>query len=280
MSLNSRKLLRSLLLAGAVATQLRGEIGVLAVTSSAGGARGLPGPGSLATVYCTGLTGISGIVAAPGSPFPTTLAGVRVNYAIYGDAPILAVADLRAYQLVNFQVPWSPNPGPVTLSQGSSSAVLADSAAPWGQFFTDPDGYVVAQHASDYRLVTAENPARAGEWIIAYGSNFGEVVGPPPTGAATPLDRTAPLDPGTPVGWLFRPQMIATGVDVRLETNFIGLAPDLVGVYQINLRMPDTIPSGNVRVIVQRSRDCGFFFLQGCGRGLILGFSSMPLLRH
>ena len=276
-----------LLLFVAASPQMCGEIRVLAVTSSAGFARGFPRPGSLATLFCTGLAGINGVFAAPGAPLPRTLAGVRVTFFSVDpiQAPLLAVADLGGYQQINFQVPWEvgqravfPGGALVTVSQGDNSAVVSDGLAPWGQFFVDPAGYVIAQHAADYRLLTADNPARPGEWIVAYGSNFGAAVWQPSTGEPAPLDQLSPLDPGVPAPWQFSLFLRQPGGDIRLATNFIGLAPGAVGVYQANFRMPDAIASGDAPFYVQRFRDCGFFFRQDCGRGITLEISARPNL--
>jgi len=266
-ALNYRAVWLFLLAVVAFPPHLRGEIRLLGVTTSAGFAPGLPAPGSLGTIFCTGLIGINGIVAAETNPLPKMLAGVRVTVGST-DAPILAVAELGGYQIVNFQMPWEAN-GPVALVQGNGGAVIQATPAPWGQFFTDAAGFAIALHAVDFSLVTADRPSRPGEWIVIYGSNFGTVANPPPSGALTPSDRLFPLEPGSPVGWDFRVFMIN---NIALESNFIGLAPGMVGVYQINVKMPEVRPSG-LKLYVQRSRLCGFFFVHGCGRGIVLDTS-------
>lgn len=269
------------LLVVAVAPQICGQIRVLAVTSSAGFVRGMPGPGSLATIFCTGLTGINGTLSAQELPLPRTIAGVRVTFSGLEaiDAPLLAVADLGGYQQINLQVPWEARyRNVVTVSQGASSDVATYEGLSWGQFFVDAAGYVVAQHAADYRLVTAANPARPSEWIIAYGSSFGPVAGQPRTGAPAFLDQPSPLYPGAPVPWQFSVYLRQPGGDIRLEMNFIGLAPGTVGVYQVNFRMPDRVAPGEASFYVQRHRICGFFLVQGCGRGVQLDVSARPKL--
>lgn len=255
-----------------------GEIRVFSVVDAASFSPGLPGPGSLGTIFCTGLTGVNGVIAATGTPLPHVIAGVRVTFNGSLDAPLLAVADLGGYyQQINFQVPWHASGAP-TLSQDSASAVAPYNLAPWGRFFSDSAGYVIAQHAADFALVTAGNPARPGEWIVAYGTNFGEVFNPPPDGAPTPLDRLFPAGLGGPVPWQFIVRLRQNSGEVTLTSNFIGLAPGLVGVYQLNLKMPDDLQPGDVQFYMQRSRNCGFFFMLGCGRGLMLDISSTAKL--
>src|SRR5215213_2599042 len=92
----------------AIPTHLGAAIRVFAITHSTNFAVGLSAAGSLASVFCTGLTGIRGVIRAQGSPLPMRLAGVNV-YLDERSTPILAIADLGGYQQINFQVPWESN---------------------------------------------------------------------------------------------------------------------------------------------------------------------------
>lgn len=263
---------------GVISPHLRGEIRVLAVTTSAGFVPGLPGPGSPATIFCTGLNiGLgAGII---GLGLPVDVQGITVTYADSFRAPIYGVADLGTYQVVNFQVPWEDHPGPIVLAQGESSVVVPSAVAPWGEFFTDADGFAIAAHAADFSLVTAASPIQPGEWIVLYASNLGSVNGPPPSGQPASLTALAPLDPGMPVAWNFEVLMRNPAGDLPLESNFMGLAPGLIGAYQVNAKMPDALPSGAVQIYLQRSRFCGFFFVPGCGRGEMMDTSTIAKLR-
>lgn len=87
------------------ASSAQAAIRILAVTDAASFAAGLPANGSLATVFCTGLTGITRVVVADGVPLPLQLSGVSVR--VDGvPAPMLAVAAVDGYQQINVQVPW------------------------------------------------------------------------------------------------------------------------------------------------------------------------------
>lgn len=236
---------------------LCGEIRVLAVTTATGFTPGLPASGSLASAFCTGLAGTT-----------------DVHVAVNADAaPILAVADLGGYQQINFQVPWEThNASTVTVAQGLNQAVFPVPAARvWDVFFVDPSGAVVAQHASDYALVTPAHPARPGEWIIAYASNLGPVQNPPPTGVPAPFDRLSPLAPGPDI---YTVLLLGSIQSATLQSNYMGLVPGTIGVYQINLRMPDGFSSTGAELKVQKIRFCGFFFDPACGRGLYLTVSA------
>jgi hypothetical protein len=75
-----------------VAGTMWGQIGNIAVTNAASFERGLPGNGSVGTVFCTGLT-VQGVSAAHDVPLPFSLAGVSVTIGGMA-APLFAVANL------------------------------------------------------------------------------------------------------------------------------------------------------------------------------------------
>lgn len=102
-----RRVLRFAFTVAAIACPAPCEIRILAVVSPANYEIGVPGPGSLATIFCTGLTNIGGIVVStPASKLPTMLAGVRVDFGLGGAsllAPLLAVADRGAISRSTFK---------------------------------------------------------------------------------------------------------------------------------------------------------------------------------
>ena len=245
----------------------------------------LPAPGSLATVYCTGLEGIEGLLEGSGVPLPTSLGGVRVTFGAV-DAPLLAVKDVRAgssaYQQINFQVPYGATADP-RIVQGAQSAAVPYTPDPWGEFFhTFTFGSnLLAQHAVDYRPVTFADPPQAGEWIIVYGTNFGDVEGPPQSGVPAPADRLVPFTTrlaGRDGLWNFRLRLDTVISEIPLEIGFVGLAPGNVGVYQLNFRMPDPLPPGPAWIYMQRIANCGDRFNSLCGPGLRMDFTRWELL--
>ena len=260
-------------------------IQVLAVTSSTGDYQpAAVAPGSLETVWCTGLTGIQGVLVASGPILPAQLGGVSVYAGGAMNAPILAIADLGGYQQINIQVPWdAAGFNTITVVQGQDRATgNVISTAQWPVFFIDAAGLLVAQHAVDYTPVTPDRPASPGEWIVAYATNLGPVANTPPAGALTPLSPFSPLAPtanpgggGAPAYSVVVPLPGQT-VDYYAngaESNFIGLAPLTVGVYQINFQVPNGTAAGDAIVYMRKDIDCGFFFLAGCGRGFTMTLS-------
>ncbi|MEO8657176.1 MAG: hypothetical protein ABI693_01830 [Bryobacteraceae bacterium] len=219
----------------------------------------IPAGGNIATVYCTGLTGIEGVLEGSGVPLPTSLGGVSVMFDSVS-APLLAVATVdgtngASYQQVDFQVPYEAGAATPKIVQGNQSATIPVSPAPWGTFAG------ILQHGSDYRPVTLNDPPRAGEWIITYGSNFGDVDNRPQTGypaSAALLSRVSTLFLGVDL-WHFRLRLDNVATEIPLEIGYLGLAPGKVGLYQLNFRMPDQLPSAPAWIHLQRIGYCNVF---------------------
>jgi uncharacterized protein (TIGR03437 family) len=246
-----------------VSPHLCGEIRLAAVTSSANFVPGLPAPGSLASAFCTGLTGFDGIITAS-LPLPFSLAGVQV--LVGGTpAPILALANLGGYQQINFQVPWeSLGNSDVTIIFGADRATLTSTLPErWDVFYIDSSGNLAAQHASDYRPVTPADPAHPGEWIVAYATNLGPVDHAPATGSPALSDPLSPLAKGYDT---YTALLSGQGI----VSNYMGLVPGAVGLYQVNVRIPSDYADANPTLIMQKVRDCGFFFNPPCGRGVTI----------
>ena len=230
------------------------------VTNGASFVSGLVLPGGLATIFCANLTGIRGILRASSLPLPTELAGVTVK--INGvPAPLLAVADVNGQQQINLQVPFeaasTADPLDVEVMQNGVSAWVTQvktKTTPPG-IFTVSDHYGTIQHGTDYSLVTPASPAEAGEVIILYGTGFGWV------NPAVPSGMPAPSSP--PSATTIKPTVTIGGE--AAEVLFFGLTPGFSGLYQLNVRMPLDVKSGDQHVVVSLPpvREC-------CGAGTSL----------
>ncbi|MFB3777550.1 MAG: hypothetical protein ACE141_08055 [Bryobacteraceae bacterium] len=277
---NRHKLILVLLAAAAIPS--RGQIRVLAVTSSANFTVGRLLPGSLASLFCTGIEGVGGVIAAREYPLPRTLAGVRVT--VNGaEAPMLAVADLAggSYQQINVQIPWTVTAASgldFEVSQsGASTSFTASPEGPWPVFFVDTTGYAIAQHASNYRLVSPSNPARPGEWIVVYATNLGPVQEQPIDGHPAPAGVNPTLPDTSPYAYYFGPVVGASAdyMSAKIQSNYIGMAPGSI-VYQVNLLVPGSQPAGDLVFQLVNIHNCGFFYIVGCGRGYAVQDASMP----
>jgi len=83
---------------------------------------------------------------------------------------------------------------------------------------------------------SALNPVIRGQVIQLYGTGQGPVPNAPPDGQAATGAVPTPTTPQVAIGSSFIP---ATNVQ------YSGLAPTLVGVWQINVLVPSTAPSGS-----------------------------------
>ena len=215
-----------------------------AVTSVVNGASFLPGlaPGGVASAFLRGTLGANGISAANTLPLPRTLSDVQV--LVNGrEAPLYAVAKENDAEQVNFQVPFETAAGlaTVTVRSGRVPAELGQvpvlAVAP--AIFSSNGAAIVVRH-SDNTLITPDRPLVAGELAYFYATGLGAVENRPETGAAAPttvLARTTTR------------ATVSLG-GVNCEVLFAGAAPGLVGVYQVNIRVPTGIAAGLPHLVI------------------------------
>jgi uncharacterized protein (TIGR03437 family) len=233
------------------------QIASIVVTSAASYERGMPWRGSIASVFCTGLRGINGIVTADRYPLPLELVGVQVTIG-RTRAPLFAIAELGGYQQINLQVPWEAEGerGLIIEQAGERGGVIVASILSPGAFFRLSDGNGAFQHA-DYGVVNTGNPARVGEVIIGYLTGLVVRTTPAvPTGQPSPADPPAVVSQELGLGrlrfeiWMGEPPNQKVAVPL-----FLGLAPGLAGVYQVNFTVPDGLGIG-VQPVRLVQNDC------------------------
>jgi uncharacterized protein (TIGR03437 family) len=189
--------------------------------------------GGLATVFGTGLG--TGTLYAPPAPLPITLQGSQV-FVNGAAAPILFVSPDQ----INFQVPIgtlvaTPVQVAVVLNGVSSLPVMVtfSTTAPavfaYYRVATSTDPIIV--HA-DNSLVTPTVPAHAGEILTIYATGAGPLNNPPLDGQPAPSspDSTTKATPSVLVG------------GAAATVQFSGLTPGSVGLLQINIQLPATLP--------------------------------------
>jgi len=162
------------------------------------------------------------------------------------DAPGISVPAPISYMSANFiniQIPWE--------LQGQTSATvkvryhdipgqtftlpLAPASPAFFEYTDSTNGALslVAQNL-DYSLITSQNAAGRGKVITLYANGLGPVNDTPPTGQAsssTVLSRTATA-PVVAIGGKTAP------------VSFSGLTPQTIGLYQINVTVPEDTPVG------------------------------------
>jgi len=258
-----------------------GQLQITSVVNSASFEAGLPRGGALATLFCTlQFIGYPGpdpgvYLASPTSALPYQLGGLQV-FVNNAPAPILSVvvpsqASAQPAQ-VNFQVPvergsnWSSDSALPTANSGTLTVFECDASgkcfatggplsplpqAGRGGFFSDGNGFAIAQHASDYSLVTTQNPAHAGETIIVYADDFFGVWPTPPMGIPVPpqftYQYTQAVTSELQLCCNLYLQTYTTGYTTTpaVKTLYLGLAPNMIGVEQINFVVPTNQQPGD-----------------------------------
>ena len=191
-------------------------------------------PGELVTIFGTGLA--SGSTSASAVPLPTDLAGATVTLS---GAPMPLVyaspGQINAQLPVGFQGSGILR---VTTSTGfaESPVSVADTA---------PAIFGSGVLHSNYSPVTAAAPAHSGETLILFMTGLGNVN--PAIGSGQPA-------PGAPFAQVIAPVRVQVG-GVSVTPSFAGLAPGFVGLYQVNLAVPN-LPSQTypLRVVTPSSQ--------------------------
>lgn len=197
-------------------------------------------PGSLGTAFGAGLRDDVGVTTAQGGPLPVVLDGVRLS--INGrEVPLYAVARGNGTEQVNFQTPWDLTGATarVVVSRDGVAGQALDVpvlAAQPGVFTSDGVSAILVRNR-DYSLAQS---LRAGDSVFFYATGLGEVDNTPATGAASPASPLARV----------RQAVLVTLDGVPCEVLFAGLAPGLIGVYQVNIVAPGGLTAGRHDLLV------------------------------
>jgi uncharacterized protein (TIGR03437 family) len=194
--------------------------------------------GSLSTVFVAGVLDDPGVVSAPSLPLPATLSAVSITVNGVA-APILAVANTKGVEQVNFQAPFEAA-GQTTASIVVSRSGFSSSTVNVPVLNVQPGVYSVVVHNADNSLVTQQRPLVRNEFAYVYAAGLGRVSNPPPTGAAALV---------SPLSTAIEDVRVTLG-GVPCDVQFAGLAPGFAGVYQVNLRAPANASSGLQDLIV------------------------------
>jgi uncharacterized protein (TIGR03437 family) len=100
--------------------------------------------------------------------------------------------------------------------------------------------FAIAPHQDFSDLVSPANPARRGETVHVYMTGLGPLDRAVATGAPGPSPAARPVTPM--VCRIGDPLMV-------MAMPFLGYAVGLVGIYQADLTIPETVAAGNARVL-------------------------------
>jgi len=213
---------------------------------------GAPVPGSLNWARGSGLSFASAAALPPLPEFiPEVDAGAGV---IVGSA----TAKLRSISPseIQYQIPFEVPPGTYDLrllpndspfDQPLSITVVPYSPQPVTSLSAEP----VIAHADFSALINDQSPARPGEVVHVYFTGMGQVSPPLPSGTAAPLGRLSPV--------LQNPDCQSSPAS---EILFAGMAPGMVGIYQVDIRLPSDIPTqtpnGSAFLLFECGGDSGY----------------------
>lgn len=204
------------------------------IVNSASNLPGALAPYTIATLYGKNLS--FSTRAAPAGDLRNSLPGVGVHVTVNN---LTAGLYYVSPEQINFLIPNELQPGEVAIRVTRDGLVgdpvwikLLEAAS--GLFQQDA-ATVLATHP-DWTVVTPEQPAAPDGWVTLWAVGLGrtdpDVRGGEIAVGATPIRRRKDfrvLINGDPVE------------DSRI--GYAGLAPGYAGLYQINLRLPDVLPS-------------------------------------
>jgi uncharacterized protein (TIGR03437 family) len=219
----------------------------LSFTNGASGVMNSLSPGSILTIYGSGLAvNLQGITSAFGvGPLPLSLAGVTVKFG-QAYAPMLNVANVSGSQFVSVVVPRELPPGATTVTiaipgGGSSTVPVTILAASPGLFtYTASDNkpYLVAIK-SDGTVASPSNPATRGETVVMY------LTGLPLTPGIGTNEFPAP---GSTASTQY-PLILGVANQGNPYTA-VAYSPDLQGVETITFTVPSSVNPGPVQVSI------------------------------
>ncbi|MFB3776733.1 MAG: hypothetical protein ACE141_03955 [Bryobacteraceae bacterium] len=195
-------------------------------------------PGAISALFGTELA--SETVTAATIPLPTSLGGVSVT--VNGaPAPLFMVSATQ----INFQMPYEATgtSARVRVTKGAASSnevsvpLGATSPGIFQWYDGDTPNRAIVTHA-DYTLVTRDSPARRGETVQIWLNGLGALDPPVATGAGNPF--TEPLARAAD-----KNIMVYFGGEPAERIDYAGGVPYLVGMNQINAKVPVHAPIGS-----------------------------------
>ena len=214
-----------------------------AIVSAADFLPGMVSPGEAITLFGENLA--SGAQAAS-LPLPNQLLDVTITIGGI-PTPLYYVSASQ----INLQVPLTVASGPAELVVKRADATIADQtiqvtdAAP-AIFVLDSSGTGAVTHGTDYRLVTTNAPAAAGEIVTIFCAGLGAVSPAIAAGTATPVPAPVTLNV---------PRVMAGGKAATVI--WAGLAPGYSGLYQLNVQLPADLSPGLVPLQVIAASTAG-----------------------
>ncbi len=204
-------------------------------------ATGAVAPGSYITIFGSAL---SPSTRSSSTPYlPLALANVSVSFDVPGALSVPGRLSYASDGQLNVQVPWELAGKTsvimkvsIGLIQSSTVTLAVADYSPAFFEFSDNGTSAAAALDENFAVVYSANPVQRGHILQLYVNGLGPVDVPQTSGevaTAQPLARTQ-VQPVVKIG----------GQDAPVQ--FSGLAPNIVGLYQVNVLVPQSAGTGSL----------------------------------
>ena len=179
----------------------------------------------------TAYTSQNNVQGSPGSALVLQGIGFSTGTTLALDGAPLRPLSLSPIQAI-VQLPWETPIGLHKLVISSESPFEQELPI---QVSPSAPSTLAITHGDFGSLVTTQNPARRGEIVHLYSVGLGPVSPSVATGVVSPVDRLSRLEGDAIFSW---------GLPISqrpVDVAFAGLAPGLVGIYQVDVRVPEDL---------------------------------------
>ena len=228
--------------AGSTTTQFFGYARNVPVIATGGVGNAAPGavtgqglaPGSYISIYGTNLSDTT--LGEFTSSLPVSLSATNVTFD-GGGLSLPGHLQFVSPGQVNVQIPWEfAGQSSVQMKVVSSYLYSALYSVPLAQYSPG----VFATTDANYQPISSSNPAKRGQTILLFANGLGTVDTPQASGEPAPSTQL--------VNTTTKASVTIGGV--AAEVDFSGLAPGLVGCYQLNVVVPSGVSAGTQQMIV------------------------------
>ncbi|HKE29949.1 MAG TPA: S8 family serine peptidase [Bryobacteraceae bacterium] len=228
--------------AAALTTQFFGYARPVPVIAAGGVGNAAPGgtgqqglaPGSYISIYGANLA--DAVLGEFTTSLPVSLAQTNVTFD-GGGLSLPGHLQFVSPGQVNVQIPWE-------YAGQSSVQMKVVTSYLYSALYTVPlaaaSPGVFATTDTSYQSITASNPAKRGSTILLFANGLGSVSRPQVSGE--PASSAQLVNTSTPAA-------VSIG-GVSAQVAFSGLAPGLVGCYQVNVVIPPNAPTGTEQMVV------------------------------
>src|SRR6185437_3030311 len=194
--------------------------------------------------------------ATAGQPLPATLNGAQLTLGGL-PLPLLYASPTQ----VNAVIPQGIAPNstyPLVVVNGTTQSVpvaLTVTELQPGTYTvnTSGSGAGIVADALTGNVITASNPAHAGQNLVIYMTGLGALTGT--NGEQQPTDGA--IAPTTTIYHTTSNVSVTIGGVAVPSTQFSGLTPTLTALYQVNVQMPSGVTPGSAVPIVVTATDPG-----------------------